>query len=164
MRILIKSQKRKVLIMADEKKGIIAEFKEFIARGNVIDMAVGVIMGGAFTPIVNSLVNDIVMPCVGMITGGIDFSDKKIILQEAVAADEAAGIAEIAEVSIGYGNFIQVIINFLIISLCIFALIKCINKLKKKEEEPAPEPEKEPEPTAEELLLTEIRDLLKEQK
>ncbi len=151
--------------MADnEKKGLIAEFKEFIARGNVIDMAVGVIMGGAFTPIVNSLVNDIVMPCVGMITGGVDFSDKKIILKQAVAADEAAGIAEVAEVAISYGNFIQVILNFLIVSICIFALIKTINSLKRKEEEPEPEPEEEviPEPTAEELLLTEIRDLLKE--
>lgn len=141
--------------MADEKKkNIIGEFKEFIARGNVIDMAVGIIMGGAFTPIVNSLVNDIVMPCVGMVTGGVDFSDKKIVLK---AADEAA---EIAEVSIGYGNLIQVIVNFLIISLCVFALIKAINKLKRKEE-PKPEEPKEPEPTAEELLLTEIRDLLK---
>ena len=153
--------------MADnEKKGLIAEFKEFIARGNVIDMAVGVIMGGAFTPIVNSLVNDIVMPCVGMITGGVDFSDKKIILKQAVAADEAAGIAEVAEVAISYGNFIQVILNFLIVSICIFALIKTINSLKRKQEEPEPEPEPEeevvPEPTAEELLLTEIRDLLKE--
>ncbi|MBQ7783800.1 MAG: large-conductance mechanosensitive channel protein MscL [Oscillospiraceae bacterium] len=145
---------------------MIAEFKEFIARGNVIDMAVGVIMGGAFTPIVNSLVNDIVMPCVGMITGGVDFSDKKIILKQAVAADEAAGIAEVAEVAISYGNFIQVILNFLIVSICIFALIKTINSLKRKQEEPEPEPEPEeevvPEPTAEELLLTEIRDLLKE--
>lgn len=150
--------------MADgKKKGIVAEFKEFIARGNVIDMAVGVIMGGAFTPIVNSLVNDIVMPCVGMITGGIDFSDKKLILQQAVAADEAAGIAETAEVSIGYGNFIQVILNFLIISLCIFVLIKAINTLKRKEE-PKPEPEAAPappEPSAEEKLLAEIRDLLR---
>lgn len=143
--------------MADEKKkNIIGEFKEFIARGNVIDMAVGIIMGGAFTPIVNSLVNDIVMPCVGMITGGVDFSDKKIILK---AADEAA---EIAEVSIGYGNLIQVIVNFLIISLCVFFLIKAINKLKRKEEPKPEEPPKEPEPTKEELLLTEIRDLLKD--
>lgn len=146
--------------MAEEKKGIIAEFKEFIARGNVIDMAVGVIMGGAFTPIVNSLVNDIVMPCVGMITGGVDFSDKKFVLQ---AADEAA---EIAEVAIGYGNLVQVILNFIIISICIFALIKAINKLKapKKEEEPAAEePAAPPEPTEEEKLLAEIRDLLKAQ-
>ncbi len=149
-----------------EKKGIVAEFKEFIARGNVIDMAVGVIMGGAFTPIVNSLVNDIVMPCVGMITGGIDFSDKKVVLQAAVAANEELGIAETAEVAIRYGNLVQVIINFLIISICIFALIKAINKLQsplhKKEEEPAPEPPAPPEPTAEEKLLMEIRDLLKE--
>ena len=149
--------------MADEKKkGIVSEFKEFIARGNVIDMAVGIIMGGAFTPIVNSLVNDIVMPCVGMITGGIDFSDKRIILKEAVAANEELGIAEAAEVAIRYGNLIQVVINFLIISLCVFFLIKAINKFKKKEEEKPEEPPKEPEPTKEELLLTEIRDLLKE--
>ncbi len=148
--------------MADEKKkGIVSEFKEFIARGNVIDMAVGVIMGGAFTPIVNSIVNDIVMPCVGMVTGGIDFSDKRIILKEAVAADEAAGIAEAAEVAIRYGNLIQVAINFLIISICVFMLIKGINKLKRKEE-PKPEPvPEEPKPTNEELLLAEIRDLMK---
>ena len=119
-----------------------------------LEQAVGIIMGGAFTPIVNSLVNDIVMPCVGMVTGGVDFSDKKIILK---AADEAA---EIAEVSVGYGNLIQVILNFLIISACVFALIKAINKLKRKEE-PKPEEPKEPEPTKEELLLAEIRDLLK---
>lgn len=149
--------------MAEEKKkGIVAEFKEFIARGNVIDMAVGIIMGGAFTPIVNSLVNDIVMPCVGMVTGGVDFSDKKIVLQEAVAANEELGIAEVAEVAVSYGNLIQVILNFFIISLCVFMLIKAINKLKRKEEEPKPEEPKEPEPTAEELLLMEIRDLLKD--
>jgi len=148
--------------MADEKKkGIVGEFKEFIARGNVIDMAVGIIMGGAFTPIVNSLVNDIVMPCVGMITGGIDFSDKRIILKAAVAANEAEGIAEAAEVAIRYGNLIQVIINFLVISICVFLLIKGINKFKRKEElKPEPVPE-EPKPTNEELLLAEIRDLMK---
>lgn len=151
-----------------EKKGIVAEFKEFIARGNVVDMAVGVIMGGAFTPIVNSLVNDIVMPGIGLIVGKMNFSDFKIILQEGVAAveaDEAAGIAAVEavpEVAICYGNFIQVILNFLIVAFCVFMLIKGINKLKKKEEpapEPAPAPE--PEPSAEEKLLTEIRDLLK---
>lgn len=142
--------------MADqEKKGIIAEFKEFIARGNVIDMAVGVIMGGAFTPIVNSLVNDIVMPCIGMIMGEMDFTDYRIILK---AADEAAGVAEVA---VGYGNFIQVIINFLIISICVFLLIKGINKFKRKEEKKPEEPPAEPAPTKEELLLAEIRDLLK---
>lgn len=148
--------------MAEEKKkGIIAEFKEFIARGNVIDMAVGVIMGSAFTPIVNSLVNDIVMPGIGLLVGKMNFSELKIILQEGVAADEAAGIAEVAEVSIRYGNFIQVLLNFIIVAFCVFMLIKGINSLKRKKEAPAPEPPKPPEPTKEELLLTEIRDLLK---
>ncbi|MCM1022878.1 MAG: large-conductance mechanosensitive channel protein MscL [Prevotella sp.] len=140
---------------------MISEFKEFIARGNVIDMAVGIIMGGAFTPIVNSLVNDIVMPGIGLIVGKMNFSDLKIVLQKGVPADEAAGIEEIAEVAIAYGNFIQVILNFIIVAFCVFMLIKGINKFKRKEE-PVPEPEpKEPEPSAEELLLTEIRDLLK---
>mgnify|MGYP003297195511 CR=1 FL=1 len=127
--------------MAEEKKkGLIAEFKEFIARGNVVDMAVGVIMGGAFTPIVNSLVNDIVMPGIGLLVGRMNFSDLKIVLQEGVAAveaDEAAGIAAveaIPEVAICYGNFIQVVLNFIIVAFCVFMLIKGINKLKKKEE------------------------------
>lgn len=156
------NRKRKDGIMAEEKKkGIIAEFKEFIARGNVIDMAVGVIMGSAFTPIVNSLVNDIVMPGIGLLVGKMNFSELKIILQEGVAADEAAGIAEVAEVSIRYGNFIQVLLNFIIVAFCVFMLIKGINSLKRKKEAPAPEPPKPPEPTKEELLLTEIRDLLK---
>lgn len=150
-----------------EKKTIIQEFKEFIARGNVIDMAVGIIMGGAFTPIVNSLVNDIVMPGIGLVVGKMNFSDLKIVLQEAVAAveaDEAAGIAAVEavpEVAICYGNFIQVIINFLIVAFCVFILIKGINKLKRKEKEKPADPRKPPEPTKEELLLTEIRDLLK---
>lgn len=154
--------------MADEKKkkGIVAEFKEFVARGNVIDMAVGVIMGGAFTPIVNSLVNDIVMPGIGLIVGKMNFADLKIVLQEGVAAveaDEAAGIAAveaIPEVAICYGNFIQVILNFIIVAFCVFLLIKGINKLKKKKEE---KPAAPPAPSKEEVLLTEIRDLLKEQ-
>ena len=146
--------------MADEKKGIITEFKEFIARGNVIDMAVGIIMGGAFTPIVNSLVNDIVMPGIGLAVGKMNFADLKIVLQQGVAADEAAGIAEVAEVAINYGNFIQVIINFLIVSFCVFMLVKGINKLRRKKEEPPKKPEP-PKPSNEEVLLTEIRDLLK---
>ncbi len=153
-----------------EKKTIIQEFKEFIARGNVIDMAVGIIMGGAFTPIVNSLVNDIVMPGIGLVVGKMNFSDLKIVLQEGVAAveaDEAAGIAAVEavpEVAICYGNFIQVIINFLIVAFCVFILIKGINKLKRKEKEKPADPPKPPEPTKEELLLTEIRDLLKNSK
>lgn len=138
----------------DGKKGIIAEFKEFISRGNVVDMAVGVIIGGAFTQIVNSLVNDVVMPAIGYIIGGISFSDFKIVLAEATE--------ETAEAAICYGNFIQMVINFLLIAVVVFTMVKVINRFHRKKEvvvveEPAPEPE----PSNEEKLLTEIRDLLK---
>ena len=125
------------------------EFKAFIMRGNVVDMAVGVIVGGAFGKIVTSLVNDIFMPIIGMIIGNVDFSSLEIKLGEPVEGAEQAAIR--------YGMFIQEIVNFLIIALCIFMVIKVINKLqKKKEEAPAPAPE----PTKEEVLLTEIRDAL----
>lgn len=135
-------------------KGIIAEFKEFISRGNVVDMAVGVIIGGAFTQIVNSLVNDVIMPAIGYIIGGISFSDFKIVLAEATE--------ETAEAAIYYGNFIQMVINFLLIAVVVFTMVKVINRFRRKKEvvvveEPAPAPE----PTNEEKLLTEIRDLLK---
>ena len=125
------------------------EFKAFVMRGNVLDMAVGVIVGGAFGKIVTSLVNDIFMPIIGMIIGNVDFSSLEIKLGEPVEGVEQAAIR--------YGAFIQEIVNFLIIALCIFMVIKVINKLqKKKEEAPAPAPE----PTKEEVLLTEIRDAL----
>ena len=125
------------------------EFKAFIMRGNVVDMAVGVIIGGAFGKIVTSLVNDIFMPIIGMILGNVDFSSLEIKLGEPVEGAEQAAIR--------YGMFIQEIVNFLIIALCIFMVIKVINKMqKKKEEAPAPAPE----PTKEEVLLTEIRDAL----
>ena len=125
------------------------EFKAFVMRGNVVDMAVGVIIGGAFGKIVTSLVNDIFMPIIGMILGNVDFSSLEIKLGEPVEGVEQAAIK--------YGMFIQEIVNFLIIALCIFMVIKVINKLqKKKEEAPAPAPE----PTKEEVLLTEIRDAL----
>ena len=125
------------------------EFKAFVMRGNVLDMAVGVIIGGAFGKIVTSLVNDIFMPIIGMIIGNVDFSSLEIKLGEPVEGAEQAAIR--------YGAFIQEIVNFLIIALCIFMVIKVINKLqKKKEEAPAPAPE----PTKEEVLLTEIRDAL----
>ena len=138
----------------DGKKGIIAEFKEFISRGNVVDMAVGVIIGGAFTQIVNSLVNDVVMPAIGYIIGGVSFSDFKIVLAEATE--------DAAETAIMYGNFIQMIINFLLIAMVVFAVVKVINRLRrKKEEEVAEEAPAEPELSTEEKLLTEIRDLLK---
>lgn len=138
-----------------EKKGIIAEFKEFITRGNVMDMAVGIIIGGAFTAIVTSLVNDLLMPIIGAIFGGIDFTSLKYVIR---AADEAAGIEEAA---IRYGSFIQAIVNFLLIAIVIFLLVRGLNKLRRKKEEPAPEPAPDPEPSEEVKLLTEIRDALK---
>ena len=123
--------------------GFIKEFKEFAMKGNVMDMAVGVIIGGAFGKIVSSLVDDVLMPLIGVITGGVDFTGLAV---------------KVGDAELKYGMFIQNIIDFLIIALCIFLMIKGINKLtRKKEEEPAPEPE----PTNEEKLLGEIRDLLK---
>ena len=130
-------------------KKLLEEFKAFVMRGNVLDMAVGVIIGGAFGKIVTSLVNDIFMPIIGMILGNIDFTTLEIKIGEPVEGAEQAAIK--------YGMFIQEIVNFLIIALCIFMFIKLISKLqKKKEEAPAPAPE----PTKEEVLLTEIRDAL----
>lgn len=131
-------------------KGFIAEFKEFISRGSVIDLAVGVIIGSAFTAIVNSLVDDILMPIIGIIIGGLNFTDLKYVI---TPATENA-----AESAVYYGTFIQSIINFLIISFVIFVMIKMINKLHRKKEET---PEPEPEPSEDVLLLREIRDLLK---
>ena len=135
--------------------GFVKEFKEFAMKGNVVDMAVGVIIGGAFGKIVTSLVNDIIMPIISKVTGGINFTDLKIILTE---GNEAAGVNEVA---FAYGSFIQNVVDFLIIAFCLFMVIKGMNKLKKKEVEAPPAP---PEPTKEEVLLTEIRDLLKEKK
>lgn len=144
-----------------EKKGFFGEFKEFIARGNVMDMAVGVIIGGAFGKISTSLVNDVIMPAVSMLTGGVDFSGWKLVLKEAVVEN---GEEIAAAVSINYGNFLATILDFLIIAFAVFCLIKGINAMhRKKAEEPAPEPapEPEPEPSAEEKLLTEILEVLK---
>lgn len=144
-----------------EKKGFFGEFKEFIARGNVMDMAVGVIIGGAFGKISTSLVNDVIMPAVSMLTGGVDFSGWKLVLKEAVVEN---GEEIAAAVSINYGNFLATILDFLIIAFAVFCLIKGINAMhRKKAEEPVPEPapEPEPEPSAEEKLLTEILEVLK---
>ena len=144
-------------------KGFIAEFKQFIARGNVMDMAVGVIIGGAFGKISTSLVNDIIMPAVSMLTGGVDFSNWKIVLKQAVAG--ADGVIDAStEVAIRYGSFLATIIDFLIIAFAVFCLIKFLNSLHRKKEEAPAAPPAPPEPSAEEKLLTEIRDLLKEQK
>jgi len=137
--------------------GFVKEFKEFAVKGNVMDMAVGVIIGGAFGKIVTSLVEDIIMPLVGVATGGVDFTNLFINLGDGtyktLAEAKEAGAAVFA-----YGAFIQNILDFIIIALCIFFMIKGINKLKKKKEE---EPAAPPAPSAEETLLTEIRDLLK---
>jgi large conductance mechanosensitive channel len=133
---------------------VIKEFKEFVSKGNVIDLAVGVIIGAAFGKIVTSLVDDIIMPPLGYILGGIDFAEKKWVL---VPEDTSTKVTEVA---IRYGNFINVAIQFLIIAACIFAIVKVINSLKRKEEA-APEPAHVP--TKEEALLADIRDILRSQ-
>lgn len=130
----------------------IKEFKEFAMRGSVIDLAVGVVIGGAFGKIVSSLVDDIIMPPIGFLTGGVDFSQLKYTI---IDANAAGGVEEVA---IKYGNFINVFIQFLIIAFCIFLVIKGLNTFKKKEDAV---PAAAPAPTKEEVLLTEIRDLLK---
>ncbi len=138
------------------------EFKQFISRGNVLEMAVGLIMAVYFGNIVKSLVDDVIMPPIGLLLGGIDFSELKILIQKAVpAVTDATGVVltpEVAEVSIKYGNFINTIITFLIVALSVFLLVKGYNSLKKKEEA---KPAAPAEPSKQESLLTEIRDLLK---
>jgi large conductance mechanosensitive channel len=131
--------------------GMMKEFKDFAVRGNVIDMAVGIIIGGAFGKIVSSFVADVILPPIGMLMGGVDFNTLSIVLKEATE--------ETAAVLLNYGKFIQTIIDFLIIAFAIFLVIRWINSLKKKEEEAPAAP---PEPSKEETLLGEIRDLLKQ--
>lgn len=136
----------------------IQEFKDFAMKGNVVDMAVGVIIGGAFGKIVTSVVNNILMPPIGVLLGNVDFTDLKITLKEAVMEGENV-VSE--AVTLNYGQFIQDIVDFIIIAFCIFLMIKGVTKLTTKKEEPkAEEPAPAPEPSAEEKLLTEIRDLL----
>ena len=130
--------------MAEKTSGFFAEFKTFIARGNVIDMAVGVIIGGAFSNITNSLINDIVMPVLGIFTSSVSFAELSVNIGPAVVA---------------YGNFIQAVLNFLIMAFVVFCLVKALNRFHKKKEAAPPPP---PGPSPEEKLLTEIRDLLKE--
>lgn len=151
--------------MAEEKKPevkkekfkLAKEFKAFISKGNVLDMAVGLIIGSAFTAIVNSVVGDLLMPVLGLITGKVDFSQLKWVLQPEELNE--AGEVVVAEVAVRYGVFIQSIISFLLIALSVFILVKVISGLKrKKKEEPKPEPKPDPQI----VLLTEIRDLLKE--
>ena len=141
---------------------LLNEFKEFAMRGNVVDMAVGVIIGGAFGKIVSSFVADIIMPPIGLLIGGVNFTDLKWEMKSASAAvtDEAGNVIKEATdaVTLNYGNFIQVTFDFIIIAFCIFMFIKLLSSMKKKEEA---KPAEAPAPSKEEVLLTEIRDLLK---
>jgi len=125
---------------------VLKEFRDFINRGNVIDLAVAVVLGTAFGAIVNSLVNDLIMPLIGILLGGIDFTSLSI---------------QVGSATLAYGNFIQAVINFLVIAFAIFLIVRSYNNLQKQEEETPPAP---PEPSAEEKLLAEIRDLLKVKK
>ena len=134
---------------------VVKELKDFMMRGNVVDMAVGVIIGGAFGKIVSSLVSDVIMPPIGVILNGVDFSELKVVLKDATA--------DAAAVTINYGAFIQTILDFVIIATAIFFAIKGMNAIRAKKEEAPAEPEAS-KPSKEELLLTEIRDLLKEKK
>jgi large conductance mechanosensitive channel len=128
---------------------MMTEFRDFAMRGNVVDMAVGIVIGGAFGKIVSSFVNDVLMPPIGMALGGVNFSDLAMTLKEASG--------DVAAVTMNYGSFIQTVIDFVIIAFAIFMVIRAMNSLKKKEEE---KPAAPPKPSAEETLLTEIRDLL----
>ncbi|HET6564920.1 MAG TPA: large-conductance mechanosensitive channel protein MscL [Xanthomonadales bacterium] len=130
---------------------MIKEFREFAMRGNVVDMAVGIVIGAAFGKIVTSFVNDVLMPPIGVMLGGVDFSDLSMTLK--------AASGDVAAVTLNYGSFVQTVVDFVIIAFAIFMVIKAMNSLKKKEEAAPSEP---PKPSAEEVLLTEIRDLLKQ--
>ena len=129
---------------------MVSEFKDFAMRGNVVDMAVGIVIGGAFGKIVSSFVADVLMPPIGLALGGVDFSGLAVTLQEAAGEAEA--------VTLNYGTFIQTVVDFLIIAFAIFLVVKAMNSMKKKEEEAPAAP---PEPSKEEVLLTEIRDALR---
>ena len=151
------------------KSTFLQEFKAFAMKGNVVDMAVGVIIGGAFGKIVSSVVADVIMPPIGLLVGGVNFTDLKWVMKDAVAEvkDEAGNVITAAQdaVTLNYGNFLQVTFDFLTIAFSIFLMIKLLTKLtekKKAEEKATPAPP--PAPSKEELLLTEIRDLLKNQK
>ena len=145
--------------------GLVHEFKEFALKGNMVDLAVGIIIGAAFGAIVNSLVNDVVMPPLGYLTGGVDFSDKAVVLKDAVppVTDAAGVVTQKARpaVVLSYGKFINAVIQFLIVALAIFIVIKLMNRLRRKE---AAKPEPPPGPTPDQKLLAEIRDILRQQR
>jgi large conductance mechanosensitive channel len=146
--IPIKSFNEEVILM-----GMMKEFKEFAVKGNVVDMAVGIIIGVSFGTVVSSLVGDVIMPSIGVLLGGVDFSNLVFTIKEAVGEEVA--------VVIRYGKFIQTVVDFTIIAFAIFIVVKAINSFKRKEEEAPAAP---PKPSAQEVLLVEIRDLLKEKK
>ena len=143
--------------------GFLKDFKAFALKGNVMDMAVGVIIGGAFGKIVASLVNDVIMPPLGMLLGKVNFTDLSLTLHDAVMEGDKVITPA---VTWKYGAFIQQVVDFAILAFCVFLMVKIMTRLtkKKEEEKPAPAPAPEPAPSKEELLLTEIRDLLKEKK
>lgn len=142
-------------------KKVLQEFKQFAMRGNVVDMAVGIIIGAAFGKIVTSVVSDIIMPPIGVLVGGVNFSDLKVTLKDAVME----GGAEVAPaVTLNYGNFIQVTFDFIIVAFAVFLLVKGVNALSRKKKEAPAEPEVPAAPPADIQLLTEIRDLLKNNK
>jgi large conductance mechanosensitive channel len=138
---------------------MLKEFKEFAMRGNVVDLAVGVIIGGAFGKIVSSVVNDIIMPPIGLLISGVKFTDIKIKISDAVL--DAAGAVTKEAITINIGNFIQNVIDFTLVAMAIFFMIKLMNNLNKKKADPDPAPATPPPPSKEESLLTEIRDILK---
>jgi large conductance mechanosensitive channel len=149
--------------MEKKKSSFISEFKEFAMRGNLIDLAVGVVIGGAFSKLVTSFISDVIMPPIGKLMGNVDFKDKQILLQKGLAEVKGPNgqviHEKVPDIAIRYGAFITSFIDFLIMAFVIFLVIKGMNRLKRKQAE---EPAVEPEPTKEEILLTEIRDLLKE--
>jgi large conductance mechanosensitive channel len=142
--------------------GLLAEFKEFAMKGSVVDLAVGVVIGGAFGKIVSSLVNDIIMPPIGLITGGVDFSSLKVVIHKGAAAVvDPNGVvmkAAVPDVTINYGNFVNNSVDFVIVAASIFMVVKLMSMAKRA---PAPPPAVPPPPTKEEILLTDIRDILK---
>ena len=138
---------------------LIREFREFALRGNVVDMAVGIVIGAAFTGVVKALVDKVLMPPIGLLTGGVDFTDKRFVLREAVV--DAAGAVSTPAVAIGYGEFVNAVINLLIVAMALFIVIKAMNEAKRrfvKEQEAAPPPA----PPEDVSLLREIRDLLRQ--
>jgi large conductance mechanosensitive channel len=139
--------------------GMLQEFKAFAMRGNVVDMAVGIVIGAAFGKIVSTMVANVIMPPIGLITGGVDFADKKIVLKHAVL--NADKTVKLPDVAVGYGVFINAVIDFVIVAFALFLVIKAMNKLQRMAAAEAAKPAPPPEPTKQEVLLSEIRDLLK---